>query len=491
MTTTNKLNINIEDEKIKTELQNKQIQKERLLDEYEAIIYTDIKDKITGEKTKIPTNVNCPQLAKLLMEADNRHYIVTNDNQQIFVWNGKYYEPNGKNVIEERVNYYLDDLYTDHRRKEVVSYIRSYGYINRDELTPPEHLIPLENGIYNRETKKLTAHTPKYYFLYCLPVKYNKKSKIKKIKTFFENLLSIEDIPIIQQFFGDCIQPTYKYKKALMLVGPTDTGKSQILNLLGKFLGEKNVSHVALYDLCRDRFSSVDLYGKLANICADIDATGIRATKVFLMSTGGDILRGQKKHQDAFNFRNHAKLVYSCNVIPESENKSAAYYNRWLVIECNNVIPKEEQIPYFFETISPEEELSGLFNWSLDGIAQLENGGYIEHRTLMEVKEFMEKHRKPIPEFAIDFVIPDPDGEITKEDFYKKYCEFCVFHGYHRKANNVFSREIKQYLPMNYDEGQSRKKGRKKVWRGITCTWKLGDEQQKLATEEQQEEIKC
>lgn len=464
--------------------------KQELLERYEAIIYDYKKDKETGEKIRIPTNVNCPQLAKLLMEADNRRYIVTNDNQQMFVWNEKYYEQNGKSIAENRTNFYLEDLYSDHRRKEVISCIKTNGYVNRDDLKPPEHLIPLENGIYNRETKKLIPHSPEYYFLHCLPIKYNRKAKIKKIKTFLENLLTVEDIPVIQQFFGDCLQSSYKYKKALMLVGPTDTGKSQILSLLGKFLGEKNVSHVALYDLCKDRFSAIDLYGKLANICADIDATGIRATKVFLMATGGDILRGQKKHQDAFNFRNHAKLVYSCNAIPESENKSSAYYNRWLVVECNNVIPKEEQIPYFFESISTEEELSGLFNWALEGLQLLETGGYLEHRSLEDVKEFMEKHRKPIPEFASDFIEPDKDGEITKELLYNKYCEFCIFHGYPRKQNNVFSREIKAYLPMGFDEGQSRKKKSKRVWRGIKCTWKLGDEQQKLSTEEQQEEKK-
>lgn len=449
--------------------------KQELLDRYEVIIYDYKKDKNTGDTIKTPSGVNCPQLAKLLMEADNHKYLVTNDNQQILVWNGKYYGTNGKSTLENRANYYLEDLYTDHKRKEVVSCVKTHAYIDREELQPPKHLIPLENGIYNRETKKLIPHSPEYYFLYCFPLIYKPKAKIKKIKTFFENTFTLEDLQNIKRFFGDCLQPTYKHKKALMLVGPTDTSKSQFTSLLGKFLGEKNVSHAALSDLCRDRFAAIDLFGKLGNICADIDATGIRATKVFLMLTGGDVLRGQKKHMDAFNFRSYAKLVFSCNEIPESENKSPAYYNRWLVIECDNVIPKDKQIPYYFETITTEKEMSGLFNYALEGLDDLEKNGYAEHRTLEEVKEFMESHKKPIPEFSRDFITPDPNGEITKEELYKKYCEFCVLHGYPRKQNNVFSREIKPFLPINYDEGQSRKKGRKKIWRGIKCTWKVGD----------------
>jgi P4 family phage/plasmid primase-like protien len=464
----------------------------QLLEEYNAIDIKLDRDKTTTEEIKVITGkVNCPQLAKLLIEADNRHYIVLADNLTIYSWNGAYHEPNGEHILGERINHYLDDLYSDYKRKEVISCIKNLKSIKikREKLnSPPEYLIPVLNGVYDRKKKKLIQHSPENLFLYQIPIKYNPKAKIKKIKEFFDDLVTVDDLPVLQEFFGDCLQPTYKYKKALMNVGKTDTGKSQLLSLLGKFLGNENTSHVALYDLCKDRFAAIDLYGKIANICADIDATGIRATKVFLMVTGGDIIRGQKKHQDAFDFRNYAKLVYSCNEIPESENKSPAYYNRWLIIEYDNQIPKEEQIPYYFERISTSKELSGLFNWALDGLKRLEKNGYSEHRTLEEVKDFMELHQKPIPIFAITHVEIDPDGEMTKDFFYKQYCDFCDFFKYPKKTSNVFSREIKQYLPRGWDEGQSRKKKSKRVWRGIKCNWERGKTEQKKLLEEKQEE---
>ena len=45
--------------------------KKELKEQYKAIIYTTIKDKTIGEEIKKPVGMNCPQLAKLLMEADN------------------------------------------------------------------------------------------------------------------------------------------------------------------------------------------------------------------------------------------------------------------------------------------------------------------------------------------------------------------------------------------------------------------------------------
>jgi hypothetical protein len=36
------------------------------------------------------------------------------------------------------------------------------------------------------------------------------------------------------------------------------------------FLGSENVSHASLQELSDDRFAAADMYGKLANICADL-----------------------------------------------------------------------------------------------------------------------------------------------------------------------------------------------------------------------------
>jgi putative DNA primase/helicase len=52
--------------------------------------------------------------------------------------------------------------------------------------------------------------------------------------------------------------------------GSGDNGKSVFLKLLKMFLGSENVSHASLQELSDDRFAAADMYGKLANICADL-----------------------------------------------------------------------------------------------------------------------------------------------------------------------------------------------------------------------------
>ncbi len=462
-----------------TEKNQKSTDKGYLLEHYE--VFETKKDKKTGREIRTG-RINCPRLAKLLMEADGRRYISIRDTQEIWVYNGSYYEPLGQGILENRTGYYLDENTCKHFKQETVDFVRHYKYIYREELNPPIHLINLKNGILNIETKELTPHTPDIYFTNELPIIYNPKAKIKKIKEFFEAVLNLNDIPTIQQWFGDCLIRNYNRKKALLFVGATDTGKSKLLGLLGLFLGLKNTSNVSLHDICKDKFAPVELYGKYANISGEISATSLRQIAMFLQVTGGDRIRGQQKYGKPFYFINYAKLVFGCNIIPDTEIKDDAYYNRWIVIECNNQFDDDTKNTNILEEITTEEELSGLFNWALQGWEQLKkNDGYTHYRDLTEVKEFMQKGKNPIREFIETYIVPNPNGVITKEQVYKCYVSFCKEYNYPIKESNVFSRKFKPLAPMGIDEGQQLKGG-KRTWKGIKCNYDFPGKQQELKT---------
>lgn len=471
----NSMHKKYEDNQQKTEiLEEYQLKKDKLKPEVlkaSGVIYEDDNGK---------ERINCPSLARLILFDDDNDYVVIEDNQQILWYNGSYYEPIGERIIEQRTNYYLGNRMCSKYKTEVLTFIKTYGYINikRETLEPPVNLINLKNGILNIETKELLPHNPEYKFLNEIPVIYNPAAKIDKIKIFLENTLDINDIPIMQEFFGDCLQRSYSYKRAIMCVGERDTGKSQLLNLLDLFLGKENTSNVSLYELCTDRFASIELYGKLANLCAELDPQEISHIDRFLSLTGGDWQSGQKKFQDRFKFKSYAKLIFSCNKIPDAKNKNEAFYVRWIVIVFSNQIPFEEQIEDYYKTITTEEELSGLLNWALEGLDRLkEKHGYSEHKSLEEVKDLMQKGSNPIREFVDQYIIVDPTGEIEKQELYLSYVEFCKNLKYPYKADNVFSRMFKPELPHGtvLSEGQRKSDG-KRIWKGIVCKYeRIGD----------------
>jgi phage/plasmid-associated DNA primase len=84
----------------------------------------------------------------------------------------------------------------------------------------------------------------------------------------------------------------------------------------------ENMSHLSLQDIVSDSFARAGLYGKLANTFADLKAEKLTSTGNFKMLVSGEFIRAQKKFPDPFEFQNYAKLFFSTNEIPQSEDKT-------------------------------------------------------------------------------------------------------------------------------------------------------------------------
>ena len=144
-------------------------------------------------------------------------------------------------------------------------------------------------------------------------------------------------------------------------------------------VGKQNVSHPTLQELLGDRFASADLNCKLVNVFADLEADKLVNTGRFKALVSGDSIRAQRKHQQAFSFRNYAKLIFSTNKIPESMDNSYAYYRRWVILPFDRIFEGEKEDTDLISKLTTEEELSGLLNLAQKGLTKLiKEGGFKE-----------------------------------------------------------------------------------------------------------------
>jgi len=81
-----------------------------------------------------------------------------------------------------------------------------------------------------------------------------------------------------------------------------------LLNAIKHFLGEKNVTSISLQYLESNPFAPARLFGKSANIFADLPKKALSQTSVFKMAVAGDALSGEKKGKDSFEFIPTLKL---------------------------------------------------------------------------------------------------------------------------------------------------------------------------------------
>lgn len=258
-----------------------------------------------------------------------------------------------------------------------------------------------------------------------------------------------------------------------MLFGSGENGKSTFLNLIHKFLGDENIANISLQALCYERFAKAGLYGKLANINADLPSTAIKSTGNFKEATGNDMIRADVKNKDPFKFRNFAKMVFACNQLPATSDNTDAFFRRWEIItfpykftDDKNDIFKQKDVEVL-KKISSEQNLSGLLNWALEGLKRFRKQGFTSSKIMKDIKDEWILRTNMLQAFVNRYVEEGMGYYVPKEVFYEAYVEFCKEHDLEAEKSHVVSRNLKSVIPRVRDERPKIEGKQVRVWKGI------------------------
>ncbi len=367
------------------------------------------------------------------------------DNDEIYVYQNGVYKPKAESIIKKMCNDLLGDHYNTHRGNETVGFIQASTYTERVE--PDMNLINLSNGIYNIKTGLLLPHDPEIFMLTQHPFDYEPGADCPTIKTFISEVVREEDIDTIQELFGYCLWKKYHIQKAFVFLGEGNNGKSTLLELLKAFIGVENVSGISLQDL-EGRFTPASLYGKLANIYADLSDRSLKQTGKFKMVTGGDNIGAEQKFKDFFNFVNYAKLIYSANKLPECDDDTTAFFRRWIFVSCPNSFEPGKCDPDILEKLTTDSELSGLFNWALVGLRRLlKNKMFSSSKTTEETRRLYIQMSSPVVAFVESEMEFEVNAAISKDEIYSRFVKYCNKTGLPTVPSNIFAMRIKQKYP--------------------------------------------
>lgn len=287
----------------------------------------------------------------------------------------------------------------------------------------PKHWIPFKNCMLDAKTGERHEHKPEYYCINQIPWDVPDKEYTGiETEKFFQSAMSREDRKTIFQFVGLCMTRC-NFQKFIMLVGGRGTGKSLLIRIVQYLIGAGNYSSVPLQKL-EEKFYSIQLLGKLVNLCADLNGNPLKTVNTIKLITGGDSLSDSYKGRDIITFTPYARLLFSCNSVPISlDEKSNALFERIILIEMNNRPEKpdrqledklRDEIPYIIEQAL--KELKQLFE---------DNALYESERSKELVAELY-ADSDSVQAFLQERMIRDISKSIKStelHELYKKYCE--------------------------------------------------------------------
>lgn len=390
------------------------------------------------------------------------------DNEELYFYNDGIYHTGGEVMVKEEANERLPEI-TTHKANEVIFHIKAKTYTPRDEFDKHTLLIHVKNGIFDISKMALIEHTPDVIATSTIPANYDPKVDCPKIKKFFSEVLAEGDVKIMQELFGYCLLKSYIIQRAFMFVGEGANGKSTALSLLRAFLGRGNTASVALQMFESNRFASSMLYGKLANIYADLPGRSLHQTGQFKMLTGGDAIAAERKFMELFSFVNFAKLIFSTNKLPQTFDDTSAFYRRWIILKFLNTFIGDKADKHLLDSLTTEEEMSGLFNWAIEGLKRLlQNGDFSYSLTTEEVRDQYERLSSPLLAFVKDCIDADSGCWIAKDELYAAFISYCQKNNLPTDAKTTVGRELPRYVAVVREEKKTLGNGiRKLVWSGI------------------------
>lgn len=397
-----------------------------------------------------------------------------NDTREIYFYDSGGFLLNGERLIEIECARVAPDVKTS-VVKEVIEIIKRTTPIDRDEFDKDIFILNVKNGLLNLKTGEFSRHTPDYPSLIQIPITYTKKATCRKIVRFLYNIMADpRDVPLILEYVAYCLLRNSRLQKDLMLQGEADNGKSVLLALIRAFLGADNVSSKTMHQLTSNRFATSALFGKLANIFADISAKKLDDIEIFKSLGNIDRISAEKKNKDAFDFEPTAKLIFSCNVPPKpTEEMDDPYYRRWILVQV-----KLRNLDYFDRTpvirdshlldkLSTDEELSGLLNLVIISAKRLfQKWRFCKEQSTAEIREVYERLADPVKAWMDEKCELGKDKETEKERLHSDYIDYCWQKGYRRLSLSALGRELKRYGI--YDAQRGTGKDRKRVWTGIS-----------------------
>ena len=366
-------------------------------------------------------------------------------------------------------------------------YISSSAEIpcDRDTEVPLPQIIHLQNGYWFADqviqeikdgkspASSFKANTPEIFDQLILPVEYEADADCPKFKKYLEEVQPDPEIRhMLQCLMGLSLIPDTSRNVIFFLYGEGGCGKSVFIEVLRNLVGVENCCCVPLARFT-DRFRCIDLTKSLLNIIGDMptdDGTTAPHNIEGMMKDAADggSIPVEEKFKTPYTAKVTARSIFATNSLPHFTDRTQALQDRLRIIPFTQRFRgTKTENPHLRDELI-REELSGIFNFALQGLAELSN-----HRTFPEpevCKKIKTEHFDScIVEraFIKSHVERTKEGYVFKCDLYRAFRAVCQDEGRRPVSAMKFAEELVRCFPELREEYISVPPRKAIGWRGI------------------------
>ena len=263
-----------------------------------------------------------------------------------------------------------------------ISIIRSLGPALAlevgDEFEKMVSFICVGNGAVDLKTCHIIEWSPDWYMVQHTPVKYVPGKDWRELAPTFAGALDRtfdgdkDRMEYFQRYMGYCATGETIADAILIMIGVGGTGKSTLLDIVRKALGDGYV-----------RVIKADLQGKSGSGSAHDGIARARYARMLIMkelekdnnlswgtlkeiASNSSVIEARKLYGGTENFHLMSKLIIDTNFLPRADEPDRSILRRLKPLPFRHIMTEEEKDPRIFNYIV-KNELEGVLAWIVEG----------------------------------------------------------------------------------------------------------------------------
>lgn len=340
-------------------------------------------------------------------------------------------------------------------RETLLKDARDANYITQNDLDNNRALFNCQNGTYNLNTGEFSPHHASDLLSKVSNVVYDPEARSPLFERFLNEIMegNKEKIFYLQRLFGYALTADTSLETCWIFYGRTTrNGKSTLVETIAHMMGNNDGYALSMQPQTlaqRQNKDTRQASGDIARLdgCRFVNASEPPKRMLFdtaLLKTmlGRDTIVARHLYEREYEFVPRFKLFINTNFLPVITDDSLFSSGRINVVEFPRHFSPTEQDPGLKQELQKPENVSGIFNWCLEGLKHFREIGADAPEAVREATAEYRRISDKIGLFVAE-CLQKSQGNSGAGEVYQRYSTWCENNGYGTESKGNFFDDLK------------------------------------------------
>jgi putative DNA primase/helicase len=387
----------------------------------------------------------------------------TADGQLLYAWTGTHWRPISDDEGERDAYRWIVEHDRDYAGPDNARKAHKAAILWAPKLIAQTRdvVVPCLNGYVHMASGRPELRDPDrdLGLQHVLSCRYDPSQGAPTFHRFLETVLPDPEVRSrVQEYIGYTLTSDARFQRAQFWLGGGANGKGVLANIVQALHGA--TAAISLDAL--EGFRMSVLIG--ASLIYVDEVPRARINEQLLKSLiAGETVQVDRKYREPLSIQVRGKWLALGNHLPTITDHSMGFWRRWDIVPFDVTIPEERRDPMLASKIV-ENELPGVLNWALDGLARLQVRGAFDAAVPVAMAKALHAAKtetNSVQAWHEDCEIAkSPTCEASKDEVFMHYRGWCEQNGLAAMASPRFWTRLRELVEVNEER---RRLGEKQV----------------------------